>query len=106
MVQTQQPTFFEKLITAEVFKNYPRDILSRITQFRTGNGYIDAYLQNRKAPKDNCKCGEFKTVQPIVKHCKRMLLKRRVLFGVSPDLDLAQLLNTPKGLQAMKEYLS
>jgi hypothetical protein len=105
---TSPTTNMSKLITTEVFKNYPREILSRITQFRTGNGDIGAYLQKRKVPKDNynCKCGEFETVQHIVKHCQRTVLKRGILFGVSPDLDLAQLLNTPKGLQAMKEYLS
>jgi hypothetical protein len=86
---TSPTTNMSKLITTEVFKNYPREILSRITQFRTGNGDIVAYLQKRKVPKDNynCKCGEFETVQHIVKHCQRTVLKRGILFELSPDLD-------------------
>jgi hypothetical protein len=57
---TSPTTNMSKLITTEVFKNYPREILSRITQFRTGNGDIGAYLKKRKVSKDNynCKCGE------------------------------------------------
>jgi hypothetical protein len=92
---TGPTTNMSKLITTEVFK-----FLSRITQFRTGNGDIGAYLQKRKVPKDNynCKCGEFETVRHIIKHRQRTVLKRGIFFGVSLDLDLAQLLNTRKWL--------
>ena len=100
-------TSIAKLVTTDVFRNSPREILSRITQFRTGNGDIGSYLQKKKVPKDNynCKCGKLEKVQHIIKYCQKTAPKRGVLFGISPDLDLAQFLNTPKGLQAMKEYL-
>ena len=32
--------------------------------------------------------------------------EKEALLGVFPDLVLTQLLNTPKGLQVMKEHLS
>jgi hypothetical protein len=57
-----------RLITAKVFKNYPREILNRMRQLRIGNGDIGAYLQKRKVHKNDCnrKCGEFETVQHTI----------------------------------------
>lgn len=97
-----------KLVTAEVSRNFPQEILSRITQLKTGNVGIGKYLQKSNIFKDvyNCKCGEFEIVQYSIKHSRRQTLERGVLLGVSPELDFALLLNTPRVLRAMDEYLS
>lgn len=81
-------------------------MLGRITQLRTGNGDNGECLQKRKVPKNvyGCKCGAFKTLLNVVEHCQRATLKREGFLGVSPYLELVELLDTLKGLQTMKEY--
>ena len=69
---------------------------------RAGKRLVSTF---RKVPKSdyNCKCSEFEIIQHIVGHCQRTALKREAPLGMSSDLDLAELLNISKGLQAMKE---
>jgi hypothetical protein len=80
-----------------------REILSQITQFRTGDGDIGAYLQKRKVPKVNynCKCGEFETVQHIVKHCQRTVLKRGP--GLSPTVKYTKRAPSYEGIPLVKQ---
>ena len=101
-------TNMKLLITADIFKNKPREVLSWITQLRTSNGNFGEYLQKRKVPIDhyNCECGAFETIQHVIKYCPKTESNRQTLRKASPDLKLTELLNTREGLQAIAEFLS
>jgi hypothetical protein len=56
-----------------------------------------------KVPKDNCncKCGEFETVQHIVKHCQRTILKRGP--GISPTVKYTKRAPSYEGAPLVKQ---
>lgn len=84
-----------------------RDQTSRLIQAMTGHGFIGEYYARfvRTEPTE-CPCGaEPQTRRHILADCPRHDAHRHILRGASRSLSLPILLGTPKGLEAVAEFI-
>lgn len=100
----------QQLVTVDIMRRESRSIMSRITQLRTGHGDLGRYYQRfPHFGKDfTCKCGNRDTIETrdhFLLECPRQARSRHLLKEGSNDLNLKQLLNSRKGLQATAAFL-
>ena len=96
-----------------IFETNNRQLVSAVTQLRTGHGYFKPYLYKRNTPgitTPNCPCdrGTFQTPQHLLLTCSRYHkareeMKKRARF---PKLNLSTLLYTTFGLNSLKPFLT
>jgi hypothetical protein len=85
----------------------PRHTLSKLFQLRTGHGSRGSYFNKKFIAERShyCECGQFETVEHILRDCALHPIERSCLRKVSPELDFQVLLDTKRGLGAMVKFL-
>ncbi|KAF5317465.1 hypothetical protein D9758_018045 [Tetrapyrgos nigripes] len=84
-----------------------REVFGRITQCRTGHGFIGEYYK-RFIPDENvdCHCGEaLQTRDHILCSCPFYEPHRDLLREASENLELPELLGSKEGIEALTEFI-
>ncbi|KAF5350420.1 hypothetical protein D9758_012444 [Tetrapyrgos nigripes] len=84
-----------------------REVFGRVTQCRTGHGFIGEYYK-RFVPDENvdCPCGEaLQTREHVLCDCPIYEPHRDILRGASENLEMPELLGTKDGIEALTEFI-
>ncbi|KAL1667846.1 hypothetical protein GGF50DRAFT_111818 [Schizophyllum commune] len=84
-----------------------RELYGRVVQCRLGHGFFGEYYKDF-VPSENidCPCGEsLQTRSHILQECPIYEQHRHILRKVSEDVALAEILGTPKGIDALARFL-
>ena len=79
----------------------PRRILSKLVQYRSGNGLVGAWRRNLTVPVEL-----LQTIQHILKEYVLSETRRHFLREISPTLEERVLLGTARGIKAMEKFLA
>jgi hypothetical protein len=85
----------------------PRDVQARVIHAITGHGHIGEYYA-RFVPTETpaCPCGEpIQTRAHVLADCELHNASRHILHSACPNLSIALLLSTRKGLKALARFL-
>ena len=84
-----------------------RELYGRVVQCHLGHGFIGEYYKDFVPSESiDCPCGEpVQTRQHVLQDCPVYEPHRHILRGVSEDVALAEILGTPKGIDALARFL-
>ncbi|KAJ7219945.1 hypothetical protein GGX14DRAFT_432501 [Mycena pura] len=84
-----------------------REVYGRLTQCRTGHGFIGEYYNRFVFSEDvDCPCGEiFQTREHLLCECPQYENQRGILQGASRDMALPEILGTKGGVAALAKFL-
>ena len=115
-IQNPQGTHYKQFNTTPIFtfikayQDFPRRILTTITQLKLGHGYFKSYLS--RLPQYNtdlCSgtCKEYQNPEHLLFKCNNYKVEQRQLKNnISPlPTTIRTLLGTRKGLEEVRKYL-
>src|SRR5215213_10711712 len=90
------------------FDRFEKSIASRITQLRTGHGYMNTYLRDiGSTNSEKCSCGANKqNTEHILLSCRKYSVQRKTMKEILKQrLSVHALLYTERGIRATADFL-
>ncbi|KAJ3849803.1 hypothetical protein EV368DRAFT_18718, partial [Lentinula lateritia] len=91
----------------DYFNNTPREVYGRLIQCRTRHAFLGEYYA-KFVPTEpiQCPCGaRTQTRDHIIQTCEIYDDYRDLLWNVSDDLDIGEILGTEEGIEALAEFI-